>query len=434
MAPKVRAEKVHEDYLETLATGKTFRLGFLLGIAENTCGFEGIVVHMAPLPFNEDDEKHPASLDDVDTEEIVLHAINLTRMLPGCFTVMGLFVVSPVNVFEDEGQRKKLVDIVNKVQEQFRQNPFLMATQGDEKNFLVLGYTTGKPCVCQQILKGKVVDVDFCAKGLTWRTLEPNLIVEENFELEKIGDTCSIEGSVQKILGKISQQLEEAYIVRPGQKGQELGKVQEDDLVDMLFSQDDDIQTTSLKFFMKDKDDVEDAKVTDGTVQISGKICCFVSVPSQTKLSVVETYIRKDFIRSLAGRLQLYCDTLAEGKIKMENLIDLHNDTPRRIFFTVQPTGVQFSDYLFPGENDDTVRENVKKLMGIDLDPTDIYLWVEDGDDMDPQQEDDFENSTEANRDYGRDSFKYIAVSSVIVILFSIYIMFFWYSPQGDYY
>lgn len=61
-------------------------------------------------------------------------------------------------------------------------------------------------------------------------------------------------------------------------------------------------------------------------------------------------------------------------------MIDLHSDTPRRVFFTVQPTGVQFSDYLFAGENDDTVRENVSKLMDIDLEPTDIFLMVEAAD------------------------------------------------------
>uniref|UniRef100_A0A1B0D752 Uncharacterized protein n=1 Tax=Phlebotomus papatasi TaxID=29031 RepID=A0A1B0D752_PHLPP len=109
-------------------------------------------------------------------------------------------------------------------------------------------------------------------------------------------------------------------------------------------------------------------------------------------------------------------------------VIDLHSDTPRRVFFTVQPTGVQFSDYLFAGENDDTVRENVSKLMDIDLEPTDIFLMVEAADDTEDLPDTDVQfkednqcTQTETKTDWPEVFLKLLAIVSLLVALIGAY-------------
>lgn len=287
---------------------------------ENTAGFQGIVVHMAAMQFSESDEKSHESISGAESEEIVLQAINLTRMLPGGFTILGLFIVNPENILEDEEQKKELADTVKKIQEQFRQNSFLVASQSDEKNFLVLIYSSGRPnpCVCQQIHTGKSVDFTFAPKGINWRTVELYFNLEDEYALEQVGDTCNIEGNLQRILGRVSQQLENAYVFRAG------APCEEKDTVEMLFKNNKDsiVQTQPLMICLKneDKDSVEETvEIKDGTVRLSGSICCRVFVPKGTLLSEVVKFAKNDITRSLAARLQLYRDSLQEDKVTTEN-------------------------------------------------------------------------------------------------------------------
>ncbi|XP_059613179.1 protein odr-4 homolog [Phlebotomus argentipes] len=378
MPPKVRAEKVYEDYLESLASNHKFRIGFLLG-AENVGGFQGIIIHMAPMSISETEEHNPQSILSVDSDEIVLEAVNLTRMLPGGFSILGLFIVYPDNPLENDKQKKKLLDMVKKVQEQFRMNPFLMASLSEEKDFLVLVYSSGRenPCVCQQIHTGKPVDVVFESQKLKWYDVETYYNVCNEYALEKIGDSCNIEGNMQKILGKFKQKLEqsEAFVHDNPIKDQQT--------VELLFkdpkSTELQVQLNPLQFFESEESQFEDTaeEICDGTLRLSGSMCSRVFVPKGTKLTEVAKNAKKDILRSLAARFQLYCDTLQGDQVAPDTLIDLHSDTPRRVFFTVQPTAVQFCDYLFAGENDDTVRENVSKSMDINLEPTDIFLLAE---------------------------------------------------------
>ncbi|XP_055688039.1 protein odr-4 homolog [Lutzomyia longipalpis] len=443
MAPKIRAEKVHKDYLESLAAEGKFRVGYLLGMAETSVGLDGIIVHMAPLPLKRRAKTHPESIADVDSEEMVLQAITLNRMLPGSFTVMGLFVVSPENVLENGGHRKILLQIVKQIQGQFRENSLLLAIEGDEKNFLVLSYTSGKACVCQQIHTKKNVDIEFATEALTWRAVEPKFCIDHNFEMEKIGDFYNIDGNLRKILKDLVQQLEDAYILRATEYGADtIAKVQEDDLVDMLFSSDSDESGTEetsdkMLLLLRTQNDLArcaaDAQVPDGKIHLTGKLCCTISVPSKTKLSDVERYLRRDVIRTAAARIQLYIEMMADCKYKMSDIIDLNSDTPLRVFFTVQPTGVRFSDYIFEGEDDDSVRENVKKLMDIDLEPTDI-IWVETPEEE--QQDDSISrNSEDLSRQYAEEERRayrnmyIVCFFSTIMLAISMYIMFVWYDP-----
>lgn len=51
----------------------------------------------------------------------------------------------------------------------------------------------------------------------------------------------------------------------------------------------------------------------------------------------------------------------------------------RRIYFTIQPSNIQLFDYLYPDESEDELRERINHKLDIDVEVTDIYFDLEDG-------------------------------------------------------
>ncbi|GAB0089984.1 hypothetical protein DMENIID0001_046140 [Sergentomyia squamirostris] len=374
MGLKVRAEKVHEDYLETLAKSTKFRIGFLLGGLIYDGKYNSVVVHMAPLEIDDEDETCE-TIFNVSPEEIVLRAINLVRMLPGGLTVLGLFLVNANDVFSKDDEKKKLREIVGRIQEEFRQNQHLKALQGDGKDFLILTYASGNDSNCQEIHTGNKVDFEFSTQKLQWRKVEMIFEIDEELSLKNDEDSCNVAANLRKILENVAKKIEEAKEISAG------AAINPEETIDDIIDKKSDPQALKdpLNLLFRSEGNIDEnvSEIQGEMVHLTGVINSRVFTPSGTKLTEVMKNMKTDLIRSLEARLQLYCDSLTDENVTKESWIDLQGDTPRRVYFTVQPTGVQFSDYLFSDENDDTVRENVAKMLDINLEPTDIFLLAE---------------------------------------------------------
>lgn len=86
-------------------------------------------------------------------------------------------------------------------------------------------------------------------------------------------------------------------------------------------------------------------------------------------------------MRSLSGRLQIFLDAYSTEEGGGDGDKILTEAPPRRVFYALisVPT-IWFSDYLFRGESDETVRQSAKDIMDLDLDVANIFSDIETAD------------------------------------------------------
>ena len=71
------------------------------------------MVHLIKIKIDVNDEVK--DLQEIDNQIVAGHALNVTRMLPGGFYILGIFVINPKIIFDDPALARKaktiLIDI-----------------------------------------------------------------------------------------------------------------------------------------------------------------------------------------------------------------------------------------------------------------------------------------------------------------------------------
>lgn len=67
---------------------------------------------------------------------------------------------------------------------------------------------------------------------------------------------------------------------------------------------------------------------------------------------------------------------------------------PRRVYFTIQPSNIQLFINAMPDDTEEDLRADIKDLLDIDLEVTDIFL---DLDESDPIAKDEFKKDVVAD-------------------------------------
>lgn len=117
-------------------------------------------------------------------------------------------------------------------------------------------------------------------------------------------------------------------------------------------------------------------KKYNGTVKYAGIICSRVYIHSKTSIDDAQSFIKTDLLRSLSARLRIYLDafSITEHEDEPELLL---TEPPRRIFFDIRSSELLFSDYLFRGEQPDTVIQTAKEILDVDLNSENIHSNIE---------------------------------------------------------
>lgn len=97
----------------------------------------------------------------------------------------------------------------------------------------------------------------------------------------------------------------------------------------------------------------------------------------------IETYVRNDIVRSLTTRMQIYYDALLandDGGNDDESGQDQDvNSTipPRRVFFPIGSANIQFGDYLFQNETEETTVKQSMDILSVSLNAKDVNTKAE---------------------------------------------------------
>lgn len=146
-------------------------------------------------------------------------------------------------------------------------------------------------------------------------------------------------------------------------------------------------------------------------------------LPTKATISEAESFIKQDILRTLATRIQILSDSLLDTKITIGEVVI--NEPPRRIYFPIAANkdSILFSDYLFPHETIETILQQIKQNLDVNLKPDQIQSNVEVVCDNQLQAEKASDDkSSEGQMASGENGKKYLImiIVAVLVLIVSI--------------
>ncbi|XP_067612960.1 protein odr-4 homolog [Eurosta solidaginis] len=387
MPTTISISKIDVAYLEKCADhGLTY--GIIICQKTEPENFQ--VVHLAK---NCEEENEPLqgiiSIEDISTQALATQWISACKMCPGSFNVQGVFIASVRKDIDndqmDVAVRKMLYDLLNLL---LQGNNFCVSIDEGNTPILFLAYSTvSKRAVCKAYIHN--------TSGGTFESVKYNYLDKPNqwhaFEcLYDLDDIFPIFDDTQKI--NIENQFQHAiYATKRKLSGCEIfieNTCVDDSLSVEVFvagnrkrASNENFKATVFLAVKRHHNNEKSVKVRkfNGTIRFLGIISSRIWCNNKNSLGDAKRFIRNDILRSLAARVQVYCDGLTDPHVSNDAIFI--SEPPRRVFFSIFVDGamnpIQFSEYIFRGEAPTVAVAQAKQILDLDISTENIVADLE---------------------------------------------------------
>ncbi|XP_050076245.1 protein odr-4 homolog [Anopheles maculipalpis] len=376
MGRSVLCESFVEDYLRQLSRKAGVCMGLLIG--QPSASGKDYIVHACRITGQDAEESDETQ--KLNATVASQQALDATRMLPGGMYVMGIFVIHPKNVFQDQTLLSSVKFILMSIKATFDANPLLMGTcdelEKNEKLVLYYSSSSSKTQICKTVsltAENPAVlpcDWKFVERSSSWHKLNVYFETDEVYPLTQKSDheQYDTEANLTECARKLKEQLMDAKILFGGEPKCATDTV-EPAPANVYLPTSTELTPNETK--------IEHFK---GTMKFDGIVSSQIFIHSQSTFGEAERFIVADIVRSLMSRIQIHCDSLVQTEdTTTQDKITL-NELPRRIYFPVRAQGgfpVQFSDYLFPEESVETPVGRIREILDIGVAVRDLNCKVE---------------------------------------------------------
>ncbi|XP_049793998.1 protein odr-4 homolog [Schistocerca nitens] len=403
MGRQVLAEEGILPNLQALAKPDCYEVGLIIG---QTSGQRDYVIHLArtPRPANKDEtedtpdeRKRPSdhvvikSFKDLQEHWIAEHAKHVTRMLPGGFSVMGVFTVGPGDVFADSLGLKQLRQVLVRIKKHLSTNHFLFGDGCSVDKLLLHFDSKTHKHTCRLFSadsttpsSGTSVDWKFQTAPARWHQIECQYELDQFFPVTEGKVAQPIKKSLQEILLTVEESVQASACIIEGQAP---------DLCDGIEAVDwtgtghkakgkKEPLTLSAVLYQPCKlgtGDEEEMQLLPcgASMEVYGTLASRVFVNEKATVGDAVQALKEDIIRSLAARLELHWDSLIEEEQgSPEERVTLH-EPPRRVLVPLPHCRVALSDYLFPGEGPSEALVSLQELLDLDMSEDDVQKDLE---------------------------------------------------------
>ncbi|XP_033158983.1 protein odr-4 homolog [Drosophila mauritiana] len=427
----VLLSKHDELYLEKCAQENQFSYGIIVGHQADLT--KSVVVHLARN--NEEDadmedlSEVRLTISDINSQALASQWLSASKMCPGSFDVIGIFVSSVrsdvVNEQSAEFKNAKklfsdIYDLLLKSNSSFG----VYTTDIAQTDFVFLSYSLAdKKVLCKNYSYGNGgtfsnMEFRFVDKPFEWIQLECSYDFDDVLPILESSRRVNIEDQFQSMIVSVRKNLLasevflqnevvedtidlQTYIKKKKTKvdklqptsttgGTATASSNTTDSLPRLASEGIIGGTETIRASIVLPMKCQLSKPTDikvrefsGTLHMSGIITTKVFCNPRNSIADVKRFLRDDVLRSLITRIQVYCDGLTDPYVTDEALYI--SEPPRRVFFSLPSEGpsasvgavVQFSEYLFRGEAPTVVVAQAKQILDVELDPETISVEAE---------------------------------------------------------
>ncbi|XP_066535908.1 protein odr-4 homolog isoform X2 [Hoplias malabaricus] len=375
------AEESVEKYLSNLsATAASCLTGLLIG---QSSAQKDYVVLAVKTPVRESEggsegRRVSSPLEDIDAEWVSEHARQVSRMLPGGVSVLGLFLITPPELLKEaQNTLKRLIFAVDKYISKSRLWDVCEDDVTDRITLHICSKT--RKAVCKTF---DVKDPKCSAKPADWKyhsgvsSSWPLLTCSVRVDLHIPLTLSSSEKCIKDGLRRWAKQIDTGLCLINGRSASDdcellSGSKKNPKLVQqptlraqILVSEEDPNQRSSAV-----------VQPSTGSVFMRGTVHCRAYIHSnKPKARHGAQAIKRDVVNTVSNRVEML---LEDMQINDGGSASAQQDLPRRVFATLPGSGLTLCDYMFPDETAADVVERLKELLDWDSTKEDIDTSVE---------------------------------------------------------
>lgn len=436
------AEDSTFSYLKNISKLSSFSTGLILGQCGQTTDY---VVHLVRSPEQVLDSPPSTGLiniqtvNDIKESAIIDHAKHVTRMLPGGFWVLGIFVCTSTDIFSDTAAQSRLKSIIYQLKKNLLSEPLLYANSPSPDKLLLHFNSEDHKYTCKT-LDANVISSTF--KPADWK-FKNNFTkwyqISCRFDLDQPSlaghSVTPLKSQLKHVLTEVNSKIESALVTFNGKVAP--GNETLDSFADKLRNvkhriidkENEEVSSLEANIFIPFSDSASlqeeiSIKNCDVELQLLGVLGSQVFLHQRATIFEAINAVKQDIVRSLAARLEMHWDSLVEEECGSPEEKQTIHEPPRRVIVQLPNGRISFSDYLFPGEGASEVLSSFKELLDITISETNVQKDFEiQGDPTEFYTKSSISLTSSSNDDMLRPSLPtgfLVAAFSVAVILIGV--------------
>lgn len=370
-------EETIGQYLSNLnLQGKSFVSGLLIGQCSSQKDYVILATRTPPKEENNENLKHPKDkVDNLDEEWAAEHANQVSRMLPGGLLVLGVFIITTLEMGNDfQNTLRRLVFAVEKSMNKKRLWNFTEEEVSDRVTLHICSSTKKILCRTYDIhdpkSSAKPADWKY-QNGLStsWLSLECTVHINIHIPLSTTSVSYPLEKNTKNGLARWAKQIENGVYLINGQV-----KAEDCDLLEGQKKPRGNAQASSCSFDVRvltqlllnsDHRSTATVQICSGSVNLKGAVKCRAYIHSnKPKVKDAVQALKRDILNTVADRCEILFEDLLLNEIpeKKDSEKEFHI-LPHRVFVPIPGSTVMLCDYKFGDESTEEIRDHFIEML-----------------------------------------------------------------------
>ncbi|XP_060053843.1 protein odr-4 homolog isoform X1 [Erinaceus europaeus] len=371
--------------------GKTFVSGLLIGQCSSQKDYVILASRTPPKEEQNENLEHPkAKLDNLDEEWVTEHANQVSRMLPGGILVLGVFIITPLEMGNDfQNALRRLVFAVEKTLSKKRLWSFTEEEVSERVTLHICSSTKKIFCrtydICDPKSSAKPADWKY-QNGLSalWISFECTVHINIHIPLSATSLSYSLERNTKNGLARWAKQIENGIYLINGQVKDEDG--------DLLGGQKKsfkgnaqaashcfDVRVLTQLLLNSDHRSTATVQICSGSVNLKGTVKCRAYVHSnKPKVKDAVQAVKRDILNTVADRCEILFEDLLLNETPEKKVMKKEfHILPHRVFAHVAGSTVMLCDYKFGDESDEEIKDHFLEMLDQKIQIKDLEIAEE---------------------------------------------------------
>ncbi|XP_016080138.1 PREDICTED: protein odr-4 homolog [Miniopterus natalensis] len=370
-------EETVGQYLSNLnLQGKSLVSGLLIGQCSPQKDYVLLATRTPPKEEKNENLKHPEDkLDNLDEEWATEHANQVSRMLPGGLLVLGVFIITTLEMGNDfQNTLRRLVFAVEKSMNKKRLWNFTEEEVSERVTLHICSSTKKIFCRTYDIhdpkTSAKPADWKY-QNGLStsWLSLECTVHINIHIPLSTTSVSYTLEKNTKNGLARWAKQIENGVYLINGQV-----KAEDCDLLEGQKKSRGNAQASSHSFDVRvltqlllnsDHRSTATVQICSGSINLKGAVKCRAYIHSnKPKVKDAVQAVKRDILNTVADRCEILFEDLILNEIpeKKDSEKEFHI-LPHRVFVPIPGSTVMLCDYKFGDESAEEIRDHFIEML-----------------------------------------------------------------------
>lgn len=370
-------ENVGQYLLNVDLQGKAFASGLLIGQSSSQKDYVILATRTPPREEQNENLKHPkATLDNLDEEWATEHANQVSRMLPGGLLVLGVFIITTLEMGNDfQNALRRLVFAVEKSLNKKRLWNFTEEEVSERVTLYLCSSTKKVFCRTYDVhdpkSSAKPADWKY-QNGLStsWISLECTVHINIHIPLSTTSVCYTLEKNTKNGLARWAKEIENGVYLINGQVKAEdcdlLGGQKKSSRGNAQATRHSfDVRVLTQLLLNSDHRSTATVQICSGSVNLKGAVKCRAYIHSnKPKVKDAVQAVKRDILNTVADRCEILFEDLLMNEIpeKKDSEKEFHI-LPHRVFVPIPGSAVMLCDYKFGDESAEEIRDHFIEML-----------------------------------------------------------------------